>query len=90
MHIYMNIKHQIQYYIGKTLDRATLSDDLIEESLIALGMDSIKFISLIVTIEDEFNIEIPDELLLLQELDTPQKIITLTEQLVNESMFNGA
>ena len=45
-------------------------DDLREH-----GMDSIKFITLIVALEAEYRCEIPDEKLLIPELNTVRKII---------------
>ena len=37
-------------------------------------MDSIKFINIIITLEEEFDIEISDEYLLLTEMNTISKI----------------
>lgn len=37
-------------------------------------MDSIKFINIIITLEEEFDIEIPVEYLLLTEMNTISKI----------------
>ena len=78
----MELKNQILGFIGNVLDEKDVNEEHIDENLITLGMDSIKFISLIVTLEDEFDIEIPDNFLLIQEMDTPQKIITIIENLL--------
>ena len=45
-----------------------------KQDITELGMDSIGFIQLIVEIEDEIGKEIPDSYLLLEEMDTLQKI----------------
>ncbi len=50
------------------------------ESLIPLGLDSIKFIQLVVTLEEEFDCEIPDSRLMLNQMDNIDKIYAvLTE-----------
>mgnify|MGYP000658121116 CR=1 FL=1 len=45
-----------------------------KQDITELGMDSIGFIQLIVEIEDEIGKEIPDSYLLLEEMNTLQKI----------------
>lgn len=49
-----------------------------------LLMDSIQFISLIVLIENEFNIEVPDDLLNITILNTIDKLVTVMDNLVGE------
>lgn len=45
-----------------------------EEDLSTLGMDSITFIRVVVALEEKFDIEIPDEYLLLTEMNTISKM----------------
>ena len=40
-----------------------------------LGFNSISLISLVVELEGQFNVEFEDEMLLMERLSTPQKII---------------
>jgi len=47
----------------------------IETDLMELGMDSITFIKIVVAIEETFEIEVPDEKLLITEMNTASKII---------------
>lgn len=54
--------------------------DLIDD----LGMDSITFISIIIDIEDKFNIVIPDEKLLLEEFRTFDNVLNIVSELLNE------
>ena len=61
-----------------------VSNDMLEESLPALGMDSISFIQIIVELEEVFECEIPDEKLLIAEMDTVQKILDVLFELYNE------
>ena len=53
----------------------------LEEILPDLGMDSIAFIQIIVTLEERFECEIPDEKLLITEMDTVQKMIDVLQAL---------
>ena len=55
--------------------------DLIDD----LGMDSITFISIIIEIEDKFNIVIPDEKLLLEEFRTYENILNIVSELLDEA-----
>lgn len=55
-----------------TIQTVQLGDDLSQH-----GMDSITFIRIIVALEEEFDIEIPDEYLLMSEMNTVSKIISV-------------
>lgn len=59
--------------------------DLIDD----LGMDSITFISIVVEIEAHFNIEVPDDMLLM---DNFKKVDNIVNIIMNEldSKVNGA
>ncbi len=46
-----------------------------DDELTEFGMDSMIFIQMVVDIEAKFNIEIPDEYLLIEKMDTINKII---------------
>ena len=61
---------------GDAIDPEQLDDDLAE-----LGMDSIKFIQIIVEIEETFECEIPDSKLIITELNTVQKIFDVLQEL---------
>lgn len=52
-----------------------LSQDQAEAELPTLGIDSITFIRVIVALEETFGIEIPDEKLLITEMNTVSKIV---------------
>ena len=52
------------------IDNTQLDDDLVE-----LGVDSITFIRIVVELEELFEIEIPDEKLLITEMGTIYKIV---------------
>ena len=58
---------------------------LLDTNLQNIGMDSIKFIKLIVEIEGEFDIEYPDDKLLITESGTLNKIITIVGSCLNSN-----
>ncbi|MEJ6950343.1 acyl carrier protein [Natronospora cellulosivora (SeqCode)] len=58
-------------------DEEEITYNQINDDLTLLNIDSITFIRLIVIIEDEFNIEIPDEYLILNKMNTVNKIVNI-------------
>lgn len=54
------------------------------DSLIKYGLDSVSFIQLIILIEEEFNIVVPDEYLLIEQMDTIEKIEQILEKILEE------
>ena len=60
--------------VVNTVLEKPLSQDQAEAELPTLGIDSIAFIRTIVALEEEFDIEIPDEYLLLTEMNTISKM----------------
>lgn len=59
--------------------------DQCDDNLLELGMDSIKFIQLIVSLEEAFECEIPDEKLLLAEMNSVSKVMDVLQLAVRES-----
>lgn len=62
-------------------EKLEITAEQLEENLPDLGMDSITFIQIIVALEEEFECEIPDEKLLITEMDTAQKMIDVLQAL---------
>ena len=54
--------------------------DLIDD----LGMDSINFVSLIIELEATFDVQIPDEWLLMEKFRTFSQIYSAVDVLINE------
>ena len=79
----MLIMEQICKLINENLELNVDAADIgADDSLVPLGMDSISFIKLIVAIEREFDIEVDDEYLLINRLDTKGKLNELLERVV--------
>jgi acyl carrier protein len=65
------------YFIGRGFDIESIRyADLIDDA----GLDSVTFISVVVEIEDAFNITIPDEMLIIENFRNATSIIEITEK----------
>ena len=77
--------------LDKILDIINKTEDLyvtstqINDNLVDLGMDSIKFVQIVVSLEEEFECEIPDSKLLITEMDTVQKIQDVLQALYEDN-----
>ena len=60
-----------------------------EEDLSSLGLDSITFIRVIVALEEAFDIEIPDEKLLITEMNTGSKMVSVIAAVMDEKYKDG-
>ena len=58
--------------------------DQCDDDLLELGLDSIKFIQIIVSLEEAFECEIPDEKLLLTEMNSVNKMLEVLQLAVSE------
>ena len=54
-----------------------------EADLTQHGMESIKFIQIVISMENQFNIEIPDNKLLINEMQTISKMIDVVKHVLN-------
>lgn len=59
--------------------------DQCDDDLLEMGLDSIKFIQIIVSLEETFECEIPDEKLLLTEMNSVNKMFEVLQHAVSES-----
>lgn len=75
---------QIAGIIESYVNDLELDENLYETNLAELGINSIAFIQTIVEMEDRFQIEIPDEYLLISEMDTVYKMTSIV-MLLTES-----
>lgn len=68
------------------IDNAPINMDVMDNDLSAIGVDSLVFIKIIVALEEEFECEIPDEKLLISEMNTVNKIIGILQDLYTKSI----
>ncbi len=62
-----------------------LATEIVQDTeLDSVGLDSIKFITLVVELEDYFQIEIPNNVLRIKELNTITKITKIIYGVLNE------
>lgn len=66
------------------LDDNIITCEQLDDNLPDLGMDSIKFIQIIVGLEEAFDCEFPDSKLIITEMDTVQKIMDILQKLYDE------
>lgn len=69
--------------LSENIENCEIAPGQKDEDLVALGMDSITFIRVIVALEEEFDIEIPDEKLLLTEMNTVSKMADVISAVLN-------
>jgi acyl carrier protein len=73
--------------VNSNIDKVTLTLDQVEVDLSQHGMDSITFIKIVVALEEVFDIEVPDEKLLITEMGTINKMVDVVSTalaIVNE------
>lgn len=67
------------------VDGSRLSIEDIDKDISECGIDSIIFIQLIILLEDEFGIEIPDSELIYAKLNTVHKIADMLDNIIHLS-----
>ncbi len=73
---------QLAKIIEDIMQTTAIGETNYEDDLATLGLTSIGFIQVIVQIEEEFQITIPDEFLLLSKLNTVNKIASIVLSLL--------
>ena len=66
---------------GEQKEVIEITNQMLDDDLSEKGMDSIAFIKIVVTIEEVFECEIPDEKLLLTEMNTVNKMLGILHSL---------
>ena len=69
-----DILDKVLKVLNANLENTEITFEQTEDDLSALGMDSIVFIRVVVALEEAFDIEIPDEYLLLTEMNNLSKM----------------
>ncbi len=73
----MEVREKVIEIINSVLENVSITEKLNDDDLSQLGIDSIKFISIIVAIEEAYEIEVPDEYLLIAAMNTIDKMVTV-------------
>ena len=67
--------------LNANIEGAEITDKNLDESLSEMGMDSLTFIKVVVSLEEVFECEIPDSKLLLGEMNTTNKIFGILKDI---------
>ena len=67
--------------LNANIEGAEITDKNLDESLSEMGMDSLTFIKVVVSLEDVFECEIPDSKLLFGEMNTTNKIFGILKDI---------
>lgn len=71
--------------LNTNIENANITVEHADQDLREFGMDSILFIHTVVSLEEEFDCEIPDEKLFLLELNTVNKIYEVLTSIETEN-----
>lgn len=67
--------------VNEIIEGANVDESMISQDLQELGMDSITFVKVIIEIEDNYDIEIPDKYLRIPDMNTVEKIAEVLTEL---------
>lgn len=70
--------------LNTNMDNVKVDVAQIDKDLSVIGMDSLVFIRVIVALEEEFDIEFPDDKLLMSEMNTVSKILDVVADTLAE------
>ena len=84
-----DILDKVLKVLNANLENTEITFEQTEDDLSTLGMDSITFIRIIVALEEAFDIEIPDEKLLLSEMNTISKMMAVISDALDEKKENN-
>lgn len=85
-----NIQQKILGVINSNIKNINLQLNQANEDLVAMGMDSIKFISIVVALEEIFEIEYSDDFLLITQSNTLNKLVSIVTGTLEKKNAEGA
>ncbi len=80
-----SLKELVVQKINEVLIKSQIDITQGNENLQLRGMNSIEFVKIIFSLEEELKIEIPDEYFLITEMNTVDKICDVLSSIMNES-----
>lgn len=72
---------QIIEVLNNCMKNAYITREMLDDNLPDIGMDSITFVQIVVSLEARFECEIPDEKLLISQMDTVHKIVDVLQSI---------
>ena len=79
---------KIKDIVGRGLEKSDLDSISINEDLIPMGLSSITFVSVVVAVEEEFQITISNENLVLSKMNTINKMASVIDFEISKKMEN--
>lgn len=70
--------------LNDTLEETNLTEDSLDVDLSECGVDSLRFVQLVVSLEEAFGVEVPDSKLIFSEMNTIEKIWGVLKELTPE------
>lgn len=78
------MENTIRLALANVLNLADISSLSLQDSLEDEGLDSINFVTLIVMLEDAFDIQIPEDKLEYKNFQTIERILKVIGELIND------
>lgn len=75
--------------INQLMEGNKINESNMNESLPAYNIDSLKFIQIIVLLEETFNIEFPDDSLIMDQYETFGSIVDMVKKIVKKNGGKG-
>ena len=67
--------------INENIEKNKINESMVDVEFPKLGIDSIAFIKIVVSLEESFDCEIPDSKLLFSEMNTVNKILQVLREI---------
>lgn len=80
-----SIEIKVNEIVNSTIEDFAAQEDKENCDLSLIGMDSMKFISVIVKLEELFKIEFPDEYLVIENMNTVHKFVDSVYSLITNA-----
>lgn len=84
-----NIQNVVLEIINKNIEEVKIVPEQVDDDLTQFGIDSITFIRIIVSLEEFFEIEYPDEYLLFAHSNTLNKIANIVSNTLEKKIGKG-
>lgn len=76
--------NKIVEILNENIENLNITTENLDDNLFELGMESVVFIQIIVSLEEVFDCEIPDSKLLISEMDSLRKILNVLQSLSDD------